>query len=113
MTEIIGYQNGHPVLKSRTGSIVTHAFILCDICNTVISSNSGPLAGTICPPCYRKTNMSEKEETKNTLDKIDSATRMAMTSDLETEIKEKDSKKINESKLLTEVIPDGKASDLL
>lgn len=61
---ILGYySDGNPIYPADKGQIVTHAFILCRMCNASISPNRGPAYGAYCVPCYE--NMQKTNNTKN------------------------------------------------
>lgn len=50
---ILGYySDGNPIYEAEKGQIVTHAFILCRMCNASISPNRGPAHGAICLKCF-------------------------------------------------------------
>jgi hypothetical protein len=50
---ILGYySDGNPIYPAEKGQIVTHAFILCRMCNASISPNRGPSLGAICLKCF-------------------------------------------------------------
>lgn len=53
MKQIIGYSlDNEPIYKAPTGSIVTHAFIICSTCRKAISTVGGPRHGSDCLDCH-------------------------------------------------------------
>lgn len=62
MSKILGYDlNGNPIYPPKKGSIVTQAFILCGLCDKVISFNMGPRFGSYCVDCYEYKQQSSVE----------------------------------------------------
>jgi hypothetical protein len=53
MDKILGYtKEGLPIYTAAKGSIVTKAFILCGLCDKVISFTGGPKWGSLCVGCH-------------------------------------------------------------
>ena len=54
--ELIGYTESFagflPLYAPATGSVVTHAFILCKYCDCAISPCMGPRLDAVCIDCY-------------------------------------------------------------
>ena len=51
--EPIGYTL-EPIYAARKGFVTTQAFILCNSCNSAISSNGGPRYNAVCLKCVER-----------------------------------------------------------
>lgn len=64
--KLIGYaereEGFYKMYEPPKGSIVTHAFVMCKYCNSVIYHCTGPKYDAVCIPCFedpdRRENLS-------------------------------------------------------